>query len=92
MKCCLESHKYYFKLKYLFLLNKSATQDFLSVEKKVCDKFVNNKTIKTFFELIGCDWAYIENFSDNLGQKLIRRYKAVYKMKKVIIFLKENIR
>ena len=66
------------KLKYLFLLNISTTQDFLGFGKRVCDEYLNNKIIKTFFELIGCNCAYKETFSDNLGQKLIKRYKAIY--------------
>ena len=67
------------KLKYLFLLTISTTQDFLGFEKKVCNEFLDNKKIENFFELIGCNYAYIETFSENLGQKLIMRYKAVYK-------------
>ena len=54
--------------KYLFLLNIITTKDFL-----------NKKKIINFFDLIGCDYTYIENFSENLGDKLIMRYKAVYK-------------
>ena len=67
------------KLKYLFLLTISTTQDFLGFDKKVCEQFLDNKKIENFFELIGCNYAYIETFSENLGQKLIMRYKAVYK-------------
>jgi len=67
------------KFKYLFLLTIATTQDFLGFEKKVCDQFLDNKKIENFFELIGCNYAYIETFSENLGQKLIMRYKAVYK-------------
>jgi hypothetical protein len=67
------------KLKYLFLLTITTTQDLLGYEKKICDEFLDNKKIENFFELIGCNYAYIETFSENLGQKLIMRYKAVYK-------------
>ena len=56
------------KQKYLFLLNILTAQEFLSWNK-----------IELFFELIGCDCTYIETFSENLGDKLIRRYNAVYK-------------
>ena len=57
--------------KYLFLLNILTNQEFLGSDD-----------IKSFFELIGCDCTYIEKFSENLGDKLIMRYNAVYKEEK----------
>ena len=55
------------KQKYVFILNILTSQKFLSWKK-----------IELFFELIGCDSTYIELFSENLGDKLIKRYNAVY--------------
>ena len=55
------------KLKYLFLLNIITTREFL-----------NWKKIEIFFELIGCYYSYVESFSENLGDKFIRRYNALY--------------
>jgi len=55
------------KQKYVFILNILTSQKFLSWKK-----------IELFFELIGCDSIYIELFSENLGDKLIKRYNAVY--------------
>ncbi len=69
------------KFKYLFLLTITTTQDFLGFDEKVSEQFLDNKKIENFFELIGCNYAYIETFSENHGQKLIMRYKAVYKNK-----------
>ena len=53
--------------KYIFLLNILTDQVYL-----------DSNDIKTFFELIGSYSAYIEGFSENLGEKLIKRYNAVY--------------
>ena len=55
------------KLKYLFLLNIITSREFL-----------NWKKIEIFFELIGCYYTYVESFSENLGDKFIRRYNALY--------------
>ena len=57
------------KLKYLFLLNITANNE----------KFLDKKNIESFFKLIECDCAYIDSFSEILGQKLIMRFKAIYK-------------
>ena len=57
------------KFKYLFLLNIAANNE----------KFIDKKNVENFFKLIECDCAYIDIFSENLGQKLLIRYKAIYK-------------
>ena len=56
------------KQKYLFLLNILTSHEFL----------IQNR-IELFFELVGCASVYIEFFSENLGDKLITRYNALYK-------------
>ena len=57
------------KFKYLFLLNIAANNE----------KFIDKKNVENFFKLIECVCAYIDIFSENLGQKLLIRYKAIYK-------------
>ncbi len=47
------------KFKYLFLLTITTTQDFLGFDEKVSEQFLDNKKIENFFELIGCNYAYI---------------------------------
>lgn len=69
------------KQKYVFILNILTSQEFLSWSK-----------IELFFELIGCDSIYIELFSENLGDKLIKRYNAVYEKEEGDNILKRKYR
>ena len=34
--------------------------------------------MNNFFDLIGCEQVYINNFCEILGERLILRYKAIY--------------
>lgn len=67
------------KQKYLFLLNILTSHEFL----------IQNR-IELFFELVGCASVYIEFFSENLGDKLITRYNAVYKGEETDNILEKN--
>ena len=69
------------KQKYIFILNILTSQEFLSWNK-----------IELFFELIGCDSTYIELFSENLGDKLIKRYSAVYEKEEANNIIKRKYR
>ena len=69
------------KQKYIFILNILTSQEFLSWNK-----------IELFFELIGCDSTYIELFSENLGDKLIKRYCAVYEKEEANNIIKRKYR
>ena len=40
--------------------------------------FINSKNVELFFELLSCDYVYIQDFCENLGEKLVLRYNAVY--------------
>ena len=42
--------------------------------------FLNVKKIELFFDLLGCSCIYIQDLCEDLGDKLIPRYNAVYKM------------
>ena len=67
------------KQKYLFLLNILTSHEFL----------IQN-IIELFFELVGCANVYIEFFSENLEDKLITRYNAVYKDEETDNILEKN--
>ena len=67
--------------KYIFILNILSSQEFLYWNK-----------IELFFELIGCDSTYIELFSENLGDKLIKRYNAVYEKEEANNIIKRKYR
>ena len=69
------------KQKYIFILNILSSQEFLYWNK-----------IELFFELIGCDSTYIELFSENLGDKLIKRYNAVYEKEEANNIIKRKYR
>jgi hypothetical protein len=46
------------------------------------DQFMVEKQLNIFFDLIGCDYVYIQKFCELLGERLILRYKAIYTNKK----------
>ena len=60
-------------LRYRFLL-------FLKIisQSDDIDQFLMEKQINIFFDLIGCEYVYIKNFCEILGERLILRYKAIY--------------
>ena len=46
----------------------------------------NSKDIQLFFELLGCNSVYIEDFCENLGDRLVARFNVIYQKDE-----KENI-
>ena len=46
------------------------------------DQFLAEKQLNIFFDLIGCDYVYIQKFCELLGERLTLRYKAIYTNKK----------
>lgn len=46
------------------------------------DQILLEKQINIFFDLIGCDYVYIQKFCEMLGERLTLRYKAIYTNKK----------
>ena len=72
------------KQKYLFLLN------IIIINEK--EEFINLDKIKLFFELVGCYDVYIPNFSENLGDKLLVRYKGIYQNEEKNNFLDNKFR
>ena len=48
--------------------------------------FLNSKDIQLFFELLGCNSVYIEDFCENLGDRLVARFNVIYQKDE-----KENI-
>ena len=42
--------------------------------------FLSTKKIELFFDLLGCSCIYIQDFCEDLGDKLIPRFNAVYKI------------
>lgn len=57
--------------KFLFLLNILPRQN--------NDDFLDNKNLELFFELLGCNLVYIQDFCENLGERLVIRYNAIYR-------------
>ena len=68
------------KMKFLFLLN------ILPSEIDNNEIILTKDTFNTFFDFLGCDVIYIENFCENIGNKLFVRYNAIYEQ-----FEEENI-
>ena len=46
------------------------------------EQILMEKQLNIFFDLIGCDYVYIQNFCELLGERLNLRYKAIYSNKK----------
>ena len=46
------------------------------------DQILVEKQLNIFFDLIGCDFVYIQKFCELLGERLTLRYKAIYTNKK----------
>lgn len=59
------------KNKFSFLLN------ILSYNKY--NEFLNTQKIKIFFDFLGCSSIYISDFCEMLGEKLVIRFKTVYR-------------
>ena len=46
------------------------------------EQILMEKQLNIFLDLIGCDYVYIQNFCELLGERLNLRYKAIYSNKK----------
>ena len=46
------------------------------------DQILVEKQLNIFFDLIGCDYVYIQKFCELMGERLTLRYKAIYTNKK----------
>ena len=42
------------------------------------EQILDEKQMNDFFDLIGCEQIYINNFCEILGERLVLRYKAIY--------------
>ena len=56
---------------------------FLLLLKIICpnddiDQILDENKMNIFFDLIGCEYVYINNFCEILGERLVLRYKAIY--------------
>jgi hypothetical protein len=64
--------------KFSFLLNISSQ-----------DEFINSKKLELFFDLLGCSAIYIQDFCEDLGERLVIRYNAIYNIK-IMRFVNKN--
>jgi len=46
------------------------------------DQILVERQLNIFFDLIGCDYVYIQKFCELMGERLTLRYKAIYSNKK----------
>ena len=46
--------------------------------KETEDDFLNTKDIELFFDLLGCNSVYIQDFCESLGERLVLRFNAIY--------------
>jgi len=46
------------------------------------DQILVERQLNIFFDLIGCDYVYIQKFCELMGERLTLRYKAIYTNKK----------
>jgi hypothetical protein len=70
-----DSNKENLRYRFLLLLKLISSND-------DSDQFLAEKQLNIFFDLIGCDYVYIQKFCEMLGERLILRYKAIYTNKK----------
>ena len=67
----MENNKENLRFKFLLLLKIIAQSD-------DNEQILEEKQMNIFFDLIGCERIYINNFCEILGERLILRYKAIY--------------
>ena len=67
----LDNNKENLRFKFLLLLKIVAPND-------DNDQILTEKEMDIFFDLIGCERVYINNFCEILGERLVLRYKAIY--------------
>ena len=67
----IEKNKEYLRFKFLLLLKILCTND-------DSEEILDEKKMDIFFDLIGCEYVYINNLCELLGERLILRYKAIY--------------
>ena len=67
--------------KFTFLLNISSQ-----------DEFINSKKIQLFLDLLGCNAIYIQDFCEDLGERLVIRYNAVYKTDEEINIMSDKFK
>ena len=70
-----DSNKENLRYRFLLLLKLISSND-------DSDQFLAEKQFNIFFDLIGCDYVYIQKFCELLGERLTLRYKAIYSNKK----------
>ena len=70
-----DSNKENLRYRFLLLLKLISSND-------DSDQFLAEKQLNIFFDLIGCDYVYIQKFCELLGERLTLRYKAIYTNKK----------
>jgi hypothetical protein len=70
-----DSNKENLRYRFLLLLKLISSND-------DSDQFLAEKQLNIFFDLIGCDYVYIQKFCELLGERLTLRYKAIYSNKK----------
>jgi len=70
-----DSNKENLRYRFLLLLKLISSND-------NNDQILIEKQLNIFFDLIGCDYVYIQKFCELLGERLILRYKAIYTNKK----------
>ena len=67
----IEDNKENLRFKFLLLLKIISNND-------DNDQILTEKEMNLFFDLIGCENIYINNFCEILGERLILRYKGIY--------------
>ena len=67
----IEDNKENLRFKFLLLLKIISKND-------DNDQILTEKEMNLFFDLIGCESIYINNFCEILGERLILRYKGIY--------------
>lgn len=60
------------KTKFIFLFN--------ILPHNNDNDFLNSKKIELYFDLLGCSSIYIQDFCEELGERLVIRFNAVYKI------------
>ena len=66
-----DNNKENLRFKYLLLIKIISQND-------DSEQILEEKQLNIFFDLIGCESIYIDNFCEILGKRLILRYKAIY--------------
>ena len=71
----IDNNKENLRFKFLFLLK--------IIRENDAEQILDENKMNVFFDLIECEWVYINNFCELLGERLVLRYKAFYNNKKL---------